>query len=88
MKASRPRTAMRLVLAASAALLIAVPADAAPIAGAAPTIEPARRPDADVVVYREVLGEIGGGDRGPTLTICVDRLRVPRFAAYPCECSE
>jgi hypothetical protein len=57
-------------------------AAAAPLAGPTPTIEPDRRPDAVVVVYREVLGEIGDADRGPTLTVYGDGRLVAHYPRY------
>jgi hypothetical protein len=59
-------------------------AGAAPIAGgtAAPIVEPVRRPDVAVVVYRELIGEIAGPDRGPTLTIYGDGRVVAHYPVY------
>jgi len=60
--------------------LWAVPARV--LAGAATVIEPARRPDVIVVSYREVLGEIGGADRGPTLAVYGDGRLVAHYPPY------
>ena len=76
-------TALVLLLAAlTTATLAATAAAAGPLAAAIPTVEPARRPDAVVVVYREVLGEIGGDDRGPSLTIFGDGRMVAHYPIY------
>jgi hypothetical protein len=72
----------RLLRAAALVLLLATAAGAAPPIAAIPTIEHARRPDAVVVVYREVLGEIGGDDRGPSLTIFGDGRMVAHYPLY------
>jgi hypothetical protein len=72
----------RLALGAALALIVAAVAAAAPPIAALPTIEPARRSDAVVVAYREVLGEIGGDDRGPSLTIYGDGRMVAHYPLY------
>ncbi len=56
--------------------------DPAPLPGAAPTIEPDRRPETAVVTYREILGEIGHADRGPTLTVFGDGRMVAHYPVY------
>jgi hypothetical protein len=63
-------------------LLLARVATAAPLAGAPATIEVDRRPDAVVVTFREVLGEMGGVDRGPTLTVYGDGRMVAHYPRY------
>jgi hypothetical protein len=84
MVAAAKKRGMRLLMAsyALAAALLATRAAAAPLAAGAPTVEPARRADAVVVVYRELLGEIGGADRGPTLTVYGDGRTVAHFPVY------
>jgi hypothetical protein len=57
-------------------------AAAKPLASGTPTVEVTRRPDAVVVVYREVLGEIGGTDRGPTVTVYGDGRIVAHYPLY------
>ena len=76
---------MRSLMASSACALVVALATAAaakPLAGGAPTVEVARRPDAVVVVYREILGEIGGADRGPTVTVYGDGRVVAHYPIY------
>jgi hypothetical protein len=63
-------------------LLLAGVATAAPLDGAPATIELDRRPEAVVVTFREVLGEIGGVDRGPTLTVYGDGRMVAHYPRY------
>lgn len=89
-------TARALVALVAASLALAPRVAAAPVAGAVATlpgsaviepiggavIEPTRRPDVAVVVYREILGEIGGADRGPTLTIFGDGRTVAHYPLY------
>jgi len=85
--AGKPRARLRarlLVLSALAGVLAmpAGPATAAPLAGGTPVIEPSRRPDVVVVTYREVLGEIGDLDRGPTLQVYGDGRMVTHYPHY------
>lgn len=63
-------------------LLLAPVATAAPLAGTPAMIAVDRRPDAVVVTFREVLGEIGGVDRGPTLTLYGDGRMVAHYPRY------
>lgn len=63
-------------------LLLARVAAAAPLAGAPATIEVDRRPETVVVTFREVLGEIGGVDRGPTLTVYGDGRMIAHYPRY------
>ncbi len=72
-------TTLGLATSATAAPL---PDDVATIPGSPAIIEPARRPDVAVIVYREVLGEIAGADRGPTLTIYGDGRMVAHYPLY------
>lgn len=73
---------MRSLMTLGSVLLLARVASAAPLAGAPATIEVDRRPDAVVVTFREVLGEIGGVDRGPTLTVYGDGRMVAHYPRY------
>ncbi len=75
------RRAARLVALAVFVLWGAV-AVAKPLPGNAPIVDPPPRPDAVVVVYRELHGEIGGGERGPTLTIYGDGRTVTRWPIF------
>jgi hypothetical protein len=63
-------------------LVLTEVAVAAPLPGSVLVIAPDRRPDAVVVVYREVLGEIGDADRGPTLTVYGDGRMVAHYPRY------
>lgn len=78
----RMRSLMALGRSLAVLLMFAAAAQAAPLAGSAPTIEPDRRPDAVVVSYREVLGEIGDADRGPTLTVYGDGRMIAHYPRY------
>jgi hypothetical protein len=71
-----------VTLAGACVACLAASATAAPLAGATPEIEPSRDPGAVVLVYREVLGEIGGDDRGPTLTVYGDGRAVAHYPRY------
>ncbi len=81
---ARVRIGMRSLMATSASvvavLLLGTVAPGATIA--APILEAARRPDAVVVVYRELLGEMAGTDRGPTLTLYGDGRLVAHYPLY------
>lgn len=55
---------------------------AAPPVGGSATIEASRRADVAVVTYRELLGEIGDADHGPTLRIYGDGRMVAHYPAY------
>ncbi|MCC6764629.1 MAG: hypothetical protein IT293_08195 [Deltaproteobacteria bacterium] len=59
-------------------------AGAAPLAdrAGAPLVEPSRRPDAVVLVHRELIGEIAGADRGPTLTVYGDGRVLTHYPIY------
>jgi hypothetical protein len=72
------------VLLALASVLPLPPrlAGAAPLAGSTPVVEPSRRADVVVVTYREVLGEIGDVDRGPTLQVYGDGRMVAHYPRY------
>ena len=61
---------------ASASALAAPPADGAPV------LEPSRRADVAVVTYRELLGEMGAADKGPTLRIYGDGRMVAHYPRY------
>ncbi len=76
----RLATVSGLGLAAAAGL--AQVAIAGPQAGMAPAIEPSRRPDAVVVTYRELQGEIGGTERGPVLTVYGDGRVVSHYPVF------
>ncbi|MEO6027088.1 MAG: hypothetical protein ABIR79_09515 [Candidatus Binatia bacterium] len=85
----RSLMAATVVRAMTTMLVLATSVAAAPLAGDVATlpgrgaiIEPARRSDVAVIVYREVLGEIGGADRGPTLTIFGDGRMVAHYPRY------
>jgi hypothetical protein len=90
MHEARARCRMRTLMAAGTAvvaLTVCGVASAAPLpdparAGSAPVIEPDRRPETVVLTYREVLGEIGHADRGPTLTVFGDGRMVAHYPAY------
>lgn len=78
------RKRMRTLMTGLVVLACAASAGAAPLAGtaAAPIVEPVRRGDVAVVVYRELIGEIAGPDRGPTLTIYGDGRVVAHYPVY------
>lgn len=76
---------MRGVMSALALVLLARTAAGAPLQGdvaAIPTVEASRSADVAVVVYREVIGEIAGPDRGPTLTVFGDGRIVAHYPVY------
>lgn len=73
---------MRFLMTLASVLLLARVAAAAPLAGAPATIEVDRRPETVVVTFREVLGEMGGVDRGPTLTVYGDGRMVAHYPRY------
>jgi hypothetical protein len=85
--AAKPSARMRrlmLLVSGLCAVLAALPrpATAAPLAGGTSLIEPSRRPDDIVVTYREILGEIGAVDHGPTLQIYGDGRMVAHYPHY------
>jgi hypothetical protein len=53
-----------------------------PLAASASVIEASRRADVVVVSYRELLGEIGDADHGPTLDVYGDGRMVAHYPAY------
>lgn len=71
---------MRVVAGTLALLLLAGSTTAAPLAE--PTVRASRRGDVAVVVYRELIGEIAGPDRGPTLTIYGNGRVVAHYPVY------
>ncbi|MCC6849780.1 MAG: hypothetical protein IT294_14845 [Deltaproteobacteria bacterium] len=77
---------MRSVMAAlcMAAFAPAAGAGAAPLVGGTepPIVEPSRRPDDVVLVHREIIGEIAGADRGPTLTVYGDGRAIAHYPIY------
>lgn len=75
---------MRTLMTALGVLASAAGVGAAPLAGggAVPVVEPIRRADVAVVVYRELVGEIAGPDRGPTLTIYGDGRAIAHYPVY------
>lgn len=74
---------VRLLLATLTALCaLTAPATGAPLTGAEPIVERSHQPDVAVVTYREVLGEIGDADHGPTLKIFGDGRMVTHYPAY------
>jgi hypothetical protein len=63
-------------------LIATAAAPSVSIASGAPVIAASRRADVVVVTYRELLGEIGDADRGPTLQIYGDGRVVAHYPAY------
>lgn len=79
------RTASRMRLLPVLLALLPAFASAAfakPLVTGTAVIEATRRADVAVVVYREVLGEIGDADRGPTLTVYGDGRMVAHYPRY------
>lgn len=72
-------------MSAFALVLLAGSAAGAPLQGdvaVTPKVEVSRRADVAVVVYREVIGEIAGPDRGPTLTVFGNGRVVAHYPVY------
>jgi hypothetical protein len=74
--------AFGLALAGLGVVLASGSVRGAPLADGAPLVEPSRRADVAVVTYRELLGEIGAADKGPTLRIYGDGRMVAHYPRY------